>query len=857
MEFDEYQKKVIEAKDGHYLVLAPPGCGKTELLTHRVIAAHGDGVPYEKMLCLTFTNRAARGMRERIDATAGDSCEGLFVGNIHRFCSRFLYDNHIISRSTGIIDELDQKDIMDSFGFSKYNANVIWRNEQISTSDVSKFATRLYQKEAGHPDDVMTPEPYLPNISARNKAQEIAAGYYAYKKQNALMDFDDILLLTYTTLAADTQHVYPRYSWIQVDEVQDLNSLQMSIISLLESGPDATVLYLGDEQQAIYSFMGAKLTGLERLASRCSENHILRLYTNYRSPKYLLDVLNTYATHQLGIKKEFLPTAKVDTEADRGLLNIFDYQTDGQMQADVAKRVENCLNKFPDERIGVLTRSNAAADAVSLSLKERGVEHFRLSGRDVFKTDEFKTLLSHFSLLVNGNSFLDWARVLWMTGTTPSFKDARDLVVTLRESAISPSDFLFREYGHSYIGDFLEAYTDREIVIFDTESTGLDVFNDDIIQIAAVKVRNGKIIPGSEFNVIIETERPIPATLGAEENPMLKVYHESIRLPAGSALRDFLDYVGGDDILGHNVTFDYQILKHNLHRRLHCDDLNVHIGKVWDSLALIRLLEPRLRVYKLRSLLETFGLEGENSHRADDDILATKSLVDFCAGRANTKIPLQEKVFSNINVRHAAERLKEKYGPIYAASMALYAASSDEAAAIHPDDTGVCFLSELRRVYEAFRGTGVMNEIQGFEYVLEFLRQSVFTDPSETTLRAQLNAHLTDIRTFSQADLCDSGIVREKVYVMTIHKAKGLEFDHVMLYDCRNDVFPFFSSKTEAEQMEDARVFYVGLSRARKRLTLLYPASCRGYSKELTPFIEPIIGSFARYAVNEKKEDGR
>ena len=120
---DKSQEKVIAAEGGFFLVLAPPGCGKTELLTHRILKAHKHGVDYKNMLCLTFTNRAARGMRDRINEVAPDPCEGLFVGNIHRFCSRFLYENRIVPMSTGIIDELDQKDIFDEFGFTQYNSD--------------------------------------------------------------------------------------------------------------------------------------------------------------------------------------------------------------------------------------------------------------------------------------------------------------------------------------------------------------------------------------------------------------------------------------------------------------------------------------------------------------------------------------------------------------------------------------------------------------------------------------------------------------------------------------------------------------------------------------------------------------
>lgn len=845
MVFDEYQKRVVEADGGHYLVLAPPGCGKTELLTHRIVRAHERGVAFDDMLCLTFTNRAARGMKERIDSVVGNSCEGLFVGNIHRFCSRFLYDNHIISHSAGIIDELDQKDIMDAFGFTKYNENQ-FRNERFSTTDVGKLSSRMYQRESGHPVEVMIPAPHFQSPTSAAKAEEIAAGYYAYKKENALLDFDDILLLAYTAMMAEGYKslLYSQYRWIQVDEVQDLNPLQLAIIDKL-TAPDATVLYLGDEQQAIYSFMGAKLAGLESLALKAGKDHVLRLYTNYRSPKYLLEVLNAYADKQLHIQKEFLPQAKIDADSEKGLLNIFKYPTDVAMENDISTRAASCLKRFPDERLGILTRSNAAADVISKSLSTRGVPHFRLSGRDVFKSDEFKTILSHFSLIWNDNSFLDWARVLWMTGATPSFRDARETVSRMRQASMSPFDFLSREYGYTYLGDFLDAYSSREIVIFDTETTGLDVFNDDIIQIAAVKVRNGQVVPGSDFNVIIETDKPIPATLGSEENPMLRVYEESIKMPAATALEEFLEYIGGDDILGHNVGFDYEILKHNLLRRLNGENLDKHVVTTWDSLSIIRLLEPRLRVYKLRSLLETFGLEGQNSHRADDDILATKSLVDFCAKRIAGKLPMQRELLADVNIRNVAERLSKVYGLIYKASVLAYSSGPAQG----EQSNGVALLDEMRRVYEAFRTVGVMEEIQGFDYVMEFLRLAVFAGEEGKDMRSQLLGHLNDIRSFSQSDLCDSGVIKEKVYVMTVHKAKGLEFEHVMLFDCRDDVYPFFSSKTAAERMEDARVFYVGLSRAKKRLTLLYPGISRGYPKNITPFIADVQDKFTSWTI--------
>ena len=102
---DESQRRVIEAEGGYHLVLAPPGCGKTQILTERIRRAHeAEGVAWADMLCLTFTNRAARGMQERIRENIQESgVEQVYVGNIHRFCSKFLFENNILPAETSII----------------------------------------------------------------------------------------------------------------------------------------------------------------------------------------------------------------------------------------------------------------------------------------------------------------------------------------------------------------------------------------------------------------------------------------------------------------------------------------------------------------------------------------------------------------------------------------------------------------------------------------------------------------------------------------------------------------------------------------------------------------------------------
>lgn len=841
--FDDSQKKVIEADDGYFLVLAPPGCGKTELLTHRILSAHEKGVDYNDMLCLTFTNRAARGMRDRINEAADQPCEGLFVGNIHRFCSRFLYENQIVPMSTGIIDELDQKDIFDEFGFTKYNENHKGYDNQLQVGDIGRIASRMYQAEHNHPREIWLDAPRFKTDEVKRKSEEIAEKYHTYKQENNIIDFDDILLYAYTgMMEPDYKDLhYSDYHWIQVDEVQDLNNLQFAIIDKLTAKEGFTVMYLGDEQQAIYSFMGAKISSLDRLAERAGGN-ILRLYTNYRSPKYLLDAFNTYAIRQLGMSERLLPKPKNLDEASKGTMTIFEYSEAYKQDEGLVRIVQAVTTKFPEERVGILVRTNNAAERISDNLSANGIEHFKLSGQDIFKTDEFKTLVSHFSVVQQDTNFFEWARILWKLKATMSYKDARNIVTRLRTAAVSPLDFIDYSGESTYVAEFLKTYENKEFVIFDTETSGLSIFEDDIIQIAAIKVKNGGLVPGSEFNVLIRTDREIPAMLGNEVNPMVEVYNNGPLLEAKDAFESFLSYVGDDDVLGHNVNYDYQILRYNLLRRMNGERLENHIKVYWDSLKLIRLLEPHLRVYKLRGLLEAFDLDGQNSHRADDDIMATKSLVDLCAGRIKEKLPLQAALLADVNVKSAAERLKSNYAALYGHTHAMLYDNQKS-------DASVQFMDEFEYVYKYLILRKCLGEIANFDYIASFLRTSVFSLEEEPYFWDQINSHMSDIKTFSQADLCESGVIKEKVYVMTVHKAKGLEFEHVVLYDAVDGNYPFFLCNTQEEKKEDARVFYVGLSRSKKRISILYPKRYRTrfstIDKKLTPYLDCIKERFA------------
>ena len=350
-QFNEEQLEVIEVMGGYHLVLAPPGCGKTAVLAERILRAHQRGIPFADMACLTFTNRASRGMKERIEASVGplDTSE-LFVGNVHRFCSQFLFANQLVPEGTTIIDnDMSVSIIADYMGEDELH--ILGDNKKRQQyAQVMNLQHLMYQCRKHYPSDLMIHREVLSPMVLRELCTDFSLSYsqdsvielyehiehYAslpiflsaeaqsliralygawcyekYKREHNLLDFEDLLLTTYDEVTAkpqgaDEEKPLKKFRWIQVDEVQDLNPLQLAIIDLF-TAENATVVYLGDAQQAIFSFMGAKLDTLNMLRQRCGTTGLHNFYVNYRSPKYLLDIYNTYGEQQLGEGRSYWP----------------------------------------------------------------------------------------------------------------------------------------------------------------------------------------------------------------------------------------------------------------------------------------------------------------------------------------------------------------------------------------------------------------------------------------------------------------------------------------------------------------------------------------------------------------------
>ena len=881
---DKYQIPVVEASQGYHLVLASPGCGKTHILAERIRYARERGVKYEDMLCLTFTNRAAREMTNRIQKVVGGDFSELMVGNVHRFCSKFLFEQGRIPADSAIIDDEEAVSIIADYRNEDEEGVTRDFNRYKGYQTIIFFQHFIYQLEHQHPwKYYLHPESFtdddreaVKHICASQKieydeqavvniyhhAQEYmdeanAPGldgktadrirvllwkmYYAncyarYKEENHLFDFEDLLLYTYDIYRSDP--TCKRYPWIQVDEVQDLNGMQLAIIDLLTAEDNPMVMYLGDEQQAIFSFMGAKVETLTLLKMRCKGN-IHHLQRNHRSPKYLLDVFNDYAEKQLKIDRELLPLSDNDTKATSGDLRIIHSSTIEAEHKDITTEALCLYEHNKEERTAVIVSANSDADRISEAMTEAGLTHFKVSGRDLFDTPDVKLLLAHLSVLSNEHNSIAWTRIMKGVRAFPSHALARRFNWKLKQLALSPSDFLL--YPEScYTAEFLRAYNEEEIVVFDTETTGLNVFQDDIIEIAAIRIKGGEVV-GEPLDLYIETDKPILPMLGDKENPMYAIYHEKMStgelLSPSDALRRFLAYVGTSPILGHNANYDYNILDNNLQR--YCKDtMQAHDIRCFDSLKLIRLLAPSLHSYKLESLLETFQLAGVNSHQAIDDVKATVSLVRLCAEKAREKQAQQAAFIHHPKVKPFANVLRSNYGERYREAVnRLYKLSTDHEPAL---------VSELSAAYNAFHSDGLINDIPRLDYILRYLRIDMLTDETvANALAPQLSQYIMDINTLKEADFCNSKSILERIYVTTVHKAKGLEFDNVIIFDAADGRYPNAYNKTKQQDEEDARKFYVAMSRAKRRLFIAYALQMvdrhgRVFNRELTPLMDSI-----------------
>lgn len=304
---NEKQKEAVYQTEGPVLILAGAGSGKTRVLTHRIAyMIEQNGVNPWNILAITFTNKAAGEMRERVDKIVGFGSESIWVSTFHSTCVRILrryadrigYDNNFT-----IYDSDDQKTIV----------REVIKKLQMDPKVYKERA--LMGAISSAKDELLSPEAFLmQNMGDFNK-QKIGATYREYQQTlrgNNAMDFDDLIMKTvelFKSCPEVLQYYQDRFKYIMVDEYQDTNTAQFEFIRLLASH-NQNLCVVGDDDQSIYKFRGANIRNILDFEKVYPNAHVVKLEQNYRSTQNVLDAANAVIKNNVGRKEKALWTQK-------------------------------------------------------------------------------------------------------------------------------------------------------------------------------------------------------------------------------------------------------------------------------------------------------------------------------------------------------------------------------------------------------------------------------------------------------------------------------------------------------------------------------------------------------------------
>ena len=401
---NEPQHSAVTTTEGPVMVIAGPGSGKTRVLTFRIAYLLQQGVKPWNILSLTFTNKAAKEMKERLEDTVGQSVRKVWAGTFHSIFARILRveaDKIGYPPAFTIYDTDDTKsvinEIIKEMGLDKktYNASTI-RN-RISSAKSNLITYKAYAD---------TPEFLDQDRQAhRHLTYKIYERYVKRLENSGAMDFDDLLLLTYRLFLENKDDVVSKYrsqfQYILVDEFQDTNYLQYGIIKKLVKYPGSknNICIVGDDAQSIYAFRGATIQNILDFQKDFKDANIFKLEQNYRSIDTIVQAANdviTYNTKQ--IKKEIW-TDKKSTDKIKVIRALTDSE-EGRKIADLIQEQKN-RHQLPNTEIAVLYRTNAQSRVFEEHLRRRNIPYKIYGGLSFYQRKEVKDLLGYLRLTVN------------------------------------------------------------------------------------------------------------------------------------------------------------------------------------------------------------------------------------------------------------------------------------------------------------------------------------------------------------------------------------------------------------------------------------------------------------------------
>ena len=400
----EQQEAVVQT-DGALLILAGAGSGKTRVIAHRI--AHlvsSDICPPDRILAVTFTNKAAEEMRTRVETLLGTDCRQMWLSTFHALCARLLRREapHIgLSRDFVIYDSTDQLTVVKQ------------AMRQLGVDDAS-VQPRLALSRISHAKNRMEgPEVFTANAAWNPRDQQIGALYGMYlnalKDANAL-DFDDLLLKT-VELFEKSEHVRDRYSekfrFLMVDEYQDTNRPQYLLIQRLASR-HRNLCVVGDPDQSIYKWRGADLRNILDFEHDFPEAKIVRLERNYRSTQVILDAASGVISQNRNRKEKRLYTDRV------GGAPILYYRAGDDLdEAEfIARKCRDALHDDVENTVAILYRTNAQSRTLEDALRRSGTDYKIIGGVRFYERKEIKDTLAYLKLVLNPHDNVSLRRII-------------------------------------------------------------------------------------------------------------------------------------------------------------------------------------------------------------------------------------------------------------------------------------------------------------------------------------------------------------------------------------------------------------------------------------------------------------
>ena len=469
------QKKAVEQINGPVMIVAGAGSGKTKVLTYKVAYLIDQGVDPENILALTFTNKAANEMKQRIKKLVGSKADLIWMGTFHSIFARIL---RIEAKSLNYEKNFSIYDAEDSGSLvSNIISNFNIELESITPNSVKHRISFLKNHM------IMPPEfrqHHIKNPVTDEKIAEIYVEYQKRLKENNAMDFEDLLLKPYELFKENPrihQKYKKRFTYVLVDEFQDTNKAQYELLKLLVP-KDGNIAVVGDDAQSIYSWRGATIENMLHFEKDFPKHKIFKLEQNYRSTKHILLAADSVIKNN---QSQIMKTLWTDNN-DGELLTLIKCSDEKDEAYQLAKCIKQEISKrkLSLNDIGILYRTNAQSRALEDIFRREKIPYLIIGGIEFYKRKEVKDVLAYLRILSNQND---------------------------EESLLRIMNFPQRGIGNTTIKRMISFARKHEISMFDTMSRVFEVID--------IKERIQKNVKG--FRILLEKYIGLKDKLSASE----------------------------------------------------------------------------------------------------------------------------------------------------------------------------------------------------------------------------------------------------------------------------------------------------------------------------------------------------